>query len=263
MRKPLNLVLLAALVAIASSCASSKNWTYLRDFEYGEVYEAVNAPELKLQPGDEVMIQVRSTSPELAAPFNAGAGMSSIENAASTNAVKYLIDPKGCIEFPVIGTMKIEGKTLKEVKEMIASSIIDMGYIKEPIVDVSMGNFTITVLKENSGSIIQAGNGPINLLQVLAQSSTGGQLVKIKDVMVIRTEDGVRKAYSVNLQKKDLFDSPAYYLQQNDIVYFKPKGQRESQPFRTFVSALSPVLTLGSIVSTFFIWMRLIDDGKE
>ena len=263
MRKPLNWLLLAGLVAMACSCASSKKWTYLRDFEYGEVYEAMKAPELKLQPGDEVMIQVRSTNPELAAPFNAGAGLSIIETAAPTNAVKYLIDPKGFIDFPVIGTIKIEGKTLKEVKDMIASRIIDMGYIKEPIVDVSMGNFTITVLNETGGSILSAGNGPINLLQVVAQSSTGGQLVKIKDVMVIRTEDGVRKAYSVNLQKKDLFDSPAYYLQQNDIVYFKPKGSRESQPFRTFISSLSPVLTLGSIVSTFFIWMKLIDDGNE
>jgi polysaccharide export outer membrane protein len=263
MRKPLNWLLLAGLVAMACSCASSKKWTYLRDFEYGEVYEAMKAPELKLQPGDEVMIQVRSTNPELAAPFNAGAGLSTIETAAPTNAVKYLIDPKGFIDFPVIGTIKIEGKTLKEVKDMIASRIIDMGYIKEPIVDVSMGNFTITVLNETGGSILSAGNGPINLLQVVAQSSTGGQLVKIKDVMVIRTEDGVRKAYSVNLQKKDLFDSPAYYLQQNDIVYFKPKGSRESQPFRTFISSLSPVLTLGSIVSTFFIWMKLIDDGNE
>lgn len=263
MRKPLNWLLLAGLVAMACSCASSKKWTYLRDFEYGDVYEAANAPELRLQPGDEVMIQVRSTNPELAAPFNAGAGLSTVESAAPTSAVKYLIDPKGYIDFPVIGTIKIEGKTLKEVKEMIASRIIEMGYIKEPIVDVSMGNFNITVLKETGGNIIQAGNGPINLLQVVAQSGTGGQLVNVKDVMVIRTEDGVRKAYSVNLQKKDLFDSPAFYLQQNDIVYFKPKGQRESQPFRTFVSALSPVLTLGSIVSTFFIWMRLIDDGKE
>ena len=263
MRKPLNWLLLAGLVAMACSCASSKKWTYLRDFEYGEVYEAMKAPELKLQPGDEVMIQVRSTNPELAAPFNAGAGMSTVENAATSSTVKYLIDPKGFIDFPVIGTIKIEGKTLKEVKEMIASSIIEMGYIKEPIVDVSMGNFAITVLNETGGSILQAGNGPINLLQVVAQSGTGGQLVKIKDVMVIRTEDGVRKAYSVNLQKKDLFDSPAYYLQQNDIVYFKPKGQRESQPFRTFISALSPIFTLGSLVSTFFIWMRLIDDGNE
>lgn len=263
MRKPLNWLLLAGLVAMACSCASSKKWTYLRDFEYGDVYEAANAPELRLQPGDEVMIQVRSTNPELAAPFNAGAGLSTIQNVAATTAVKYLIDSKGCIDFPVIGSLKIEGKTLKEVKDMIASRIIEMGYIKEPIVDVSMGNFTVTVLKETGGLILQAGNGPINLLQVVAQSSTGGQQVKIKDVMVIRTEDGVRKAYSVNLQKKDLFDSPAYYLQQNDIVYFKPKGYRESQPFRTFISSLSPVLTLGSIVSTFFIWMKLIDDGNE
>ena len=175
MRKPLNWLLLAGLVAMACSCASSKKWTYLRDFEYGDVYEAMNAPELKLQPGDEVMIQVRSTNPELAAPFNAGAGLSTVENAAPTSAVKYLIDPKGFIDFPVIGTIKIEGKTLKEVKEMIASKIIEMGYIKEPIVDVSMGNFNITVLKETGGNIIQAGNGPINLLQVVAQSGTGGQ----------------------------------------------------------------------------------------
>ncbi len=263
MRKPLNWLLLAGLVAMACSCASSKKWTYLRDFEYGDVYEAANAPELRLQPGDEVMIQVRSTNPELAAPFNAGAGLSTVESAAPTSAVKYLIDPKGYIDFPVIGTIKIEGKTLKEVKEMIASRIIEMGYIKEPIVDVSMGNFNITVLKETGGNIIQAGNGPINLLQVVAQSGTGGQLVNVKDVMVIRTEDGVRKAYSVNLQKKDLFDSPAFYLQQNDIVYFKPKGSRESQPFRTFISSLSPVITLGSVISTFFIWMKLIDDGNE
>ncbi len=263
MRKPLNWLLLAGLVSMACSCASSKKWTYLRDFEYGDVYEAMNAPELKLQPGDEVMIQVRSTNPELAAPFNAGAGLSSVENAAPSSAVKYLIDPKGFIDFPVIGTLKIEGKTLKEVKEMIASRIIEMGYIKEPIVDVSMGNFTITVLQETGGSILQAGNGPINLLQVVAQSGTGGQLVKIKDVMVIRTEDGVRKAYSVNLQKKDLFDSPAFYLQQNDIVYFKPKGSRQSQAFNTFVSSLSPVITLGSLVSTYFIWKKLIENDYD
>ena len=256
-------IILSTIIILSVSCASSKNWTYLRDLEYGDVYEASNAPELKLQSGDEVMIQVRSTNPELAAPFNAGAGLSTIENSAPTSAEKYLIDPKGFIDFPVIGTIKIEGKTLKEVKDMIASRIIEMGYIKEPIVDVSMGNFNITVLKETGGNIIQAGNGPINLLQVVAQSSTGGQLVKIKDVMVIRTEDGVRKAYSVNLQRKDLFDSPAFYLQQNDIVYFKPKGSRESQPFRTFINSISPFITLGSVISSFFIWMKLIDDGNE
>lgn len=253
-------ITLSSIIILSVSCASSKNWTYLRDMEYGDVYEASNAPELKLQPGDEVMIEVRSTNPELAAPFNGVAGSSTIDNATASNAVKYLIDPKGSIDFPVIGTIKIEGKTLKEVKEMIASRIIEMGYIKEPIVDVSMGNFNITVLKETGGNIIQAGNGPINLLQVVAQSGTGGQLVMVKDVMVIRTEDGVRKAYSVDLQKKDLFDSPAFYLQQNDIVYFKPKGKRSSQSFSTFTSALTPILSLGSLVSTFFIWKRLVED---
>lgn len=252
--------ILSTIIILSVSCASSKNWTYLRDFEYGEVYEAMSAPELKLQPGDEVMIQVLSSDPELAAPFNAGSGAITLDNKAAPAAVKYLIDSKGHIDFPVLGMIKIDGKTLKEVKEMISSKIIEMGYIKEPIVDVSMGNFNITVLQETGGSIIQAGNGPINLLQVVAQSGTGGQLVKIKDVMVIRTEDGVRKAYSVDLQKKDLFDSPAFYLQQNDIVYFKPKGKRPSQSFTTFTSALAPIFSLGSLISTLMIWQKLIEE---
>lgn len=252
-------MLLSAIIIMSVSCASSKKWTYLRDMEYGEVYEAMKAPELRLQPGDEVMIQVRSTNAELAAPFNAGAGLSTLGNVAATAAVKYLIDSNGFIDFPVIGLIKIEGKTLKEVKELIASRIIEMGYIKEPIVDVSMGNFTITVLKETGGNILQAGNGPINLLQVVAQAGTGGQLVKIKDVMVIRTEDGVRKAYTVNLQTKDLFDSPAFYLQQNDIVYFKPKGKRQSAAVSTFMSSLSPIFSLGTLVSTYFLWKSLFD----
>ena len=68
-------IILSSIIILSVSCASSKNWTYLRDMEYGDVYEASNAPELKLQPGDEVMIQVRSTNPELAAPFNGGAGL--------------------------------------------------------------------------------------------------------------------------------------------------------------------------------------------
>ena len=253
---------LSGMVALSVSCASPKNWTYLRDMEYGPEYPVQNAPELKLQPGDEVNIQVFSSNPELAAPFNAGAGLSTINNSPTQTAAKYLIDSKGCIEFPVIGLIKIEGKTLKEVKELIASSIKEMGYIKEPIVDVSMGNFNITVLKETGGNVIQAGNGPINLLQVAAQSSIGGQLVNFKDVMVIRTENGMRKAYTVDLQKKSLFDSPAFYLQQNDIVYFKPKGKRPSQAVSTFFSALSPVFSIGTFISTYFIWKRLFEDGE-
>ncbi len=250
---------LASLVFLLASCASSKQWTYLRDMEYGPEFAAKDAPEIRLQPGDEVSIKVFSSNPELAAPFNAGMGTSTIEGASAPTAISYLVDSKGMIEFPVLGLIKIEGKTLREVKDMISTRIVEMGYIKEPIVDVSMSNFYITVLKESGGNLLQAGNGPINLLQVVAQSGAGGQDSKIKDVMVIRTEDGIRKAYTVNLQEKALFDSPVFYLQQNDIVYFKPQGSRQSRSISAFTSVLSPVLSLGTLVSTYFLWKRLFD----
>jgi len=257
-------MVIAGLIVLLSSCANPKNWTYLQDMEYGENYPALSVPQIKLQPGDEVSIQVLSNDPLLAAPFNPSAGstvsLDGTTTTAASSAHIYRVDPQGCIDFPVLGTLNIEGKTLKEVKDIISSKIIQLGYIKEPIVNVDMNNFAITVLNENGGSIINVGNGPINILQVIAQSPVEGQRSKIKDLMVIRSEKGVHTAYTVDLQKEELFNSPVFYLQQNDIVYLKPKGMRQSQSLQAWTSALTPIITLGSLVSNLMIWQRLIEN---
>jgi polysaccharide export outer membrane protein len=78
--------------------------------------------------------------------------------------------------------------------------------------------------------------------------------VKIKDVMVIRTEDGIRKAYSVNLQSKDLFESPVFYLQQNDVVYFKPQGMKLSTTGQTTMTFVTAGLTMVNIIVNTLLW---------
>ena len=69
-------------------------------------------------------------------------------------------------------------------------------------------------------------------------------------IMVIRTEEGERVAHSINLQSKSLFDSPVYYLQQNDVVYVKPRGLRQSTTMTAIMSAFTPIVTIGSTLST-------------
>ena len=246
-------MMLAALVALTASCTPPAKLAYLRDLEYDTPYLAKPAPELRLQVDDKISIQVYSTDAELAAPFNVGNGLIGESGQTLTTATTYTVDKKGDILFPVLGTMHVQGKTLNEIKEWVTSEIVRLGYIREPIVNVEMENFSITVLGETGQSVMPVQGSSINLLQVLARSGGTSQFSKIPDIMVIRTEEGVRMAYSVDLQSKDLFDSPVFYLRQNDIVYVKPRGLRSSTNLTAVISALSPLFTAATAISTILI----------
>ena len=246
-------LMLTAFVVLAASCTTPAKLAYLRDLEYDTPYLAKPAPELRLQVDDRISIQVYSTDAELAAPFNVGNGLVGESGQALTTATTYTVDKNGDIQFPVLGTMHILGKTLKEVEEWVASEIVRLGYIREPIVNVEMENFTITVLGETGQSVMPVEGSSINILQVLARSQGTDEHSKIPDVMVIRTEEGVRMAYSINLQSKSLFDSPAFYLRQNDIVYVKPRGLRTSSNMTAIMSALTPLFTATTAITTLFI----------
>lgn len=244
--------LMLAVVVLAASCSTPAHYAYLRDLEYETPYLAKPAPELRLQVEDKVNIQVYSQDALLAAPFNMGNGMTdaSGKGLASTS---YTVDKLGNIDFPVLGTLHVEGKTLKELKDEISGEIIRLGYIREPLVKVDMENFNITVIGQMGQSILPVEGSSINILQVLARTSGASEYTNLQDVMVIRTEEGERIAHSINLQSKSLFDSPVFYLQQNDIVYVKPRGLRRSTTLSAIMSAFTPVMTLGSTLTTLII----------
>ena len=240
-----------ATVLLAVSCATPKNTSYLMDLEYEAKYAAPPAPDLVVQPGDVLNIQVYSENPALAAPFNSLTGEA---GQNSGKVLSYVVDADGDIDFPVFGLMRVAGKTTKEVKESIAGQISGQGYIKDPIVKVSMGEFQVTVIGKTNNSILKVTNGSLNLIELLARTGGINANAKIKDVMVIRTENGERTAYSVNFQSKDLFDSPVYWLHQNDVVYVKPKGASLNASGQTVLTFINSGLTLGSIITNIILW---------
>ena len=252
MKSSFKWLMLAALVMLVASCTTPAKIAYLRDMQYDTPYLAKQAPELRLQVDDKISIQVYSTDAELAAPFNVSGGMVN-ETGQRISITSYTVDKKGDINFPVLGTMHVQGKTLNEVKDWVSSEIVRLGYIREPIVNVEMENFSITVLGETGQSVMAVQGNSINILQVIARAGGTTEHSKIPDVMVIRTEEGVRMAYSINLQSKDLFDSPVFYLRQNDIVYVKPRGFRTSSSLSAIMSALSPIMTAATAISTILI----------
>lgn len=248
-------LLIGLAVMLATSCATPKKMTLLLDMDYDRPYGAPPAPELKLREADRLDIQILSETPQLAAPFNAALNVSDTR-ASSERTIRYTIDSQGNIDFPVLGSLHLEGLTVAQTKELIAEKIQEKGYIKDPVVNVVLENFTVTVIGSWSDNVIVVDSPSINLLQVLARSGGVSNTSKIKDLMVIRTENGERIAYTVNLQSKDLFNSPVFYLQQNDVVYMKPRGSGLSSEGQTIMTFVGTGLTLASIISNFLLWSR-------
>lgn len=246
--------LLTLLVLLTASCTTSRTLGYLLDMEYNHDYPAIPAPELKMQIEDRLSIQVLSENAQLSAPFNTLLTITDLANqTVHEPMLTYVVDREGNIDFPVLGKLHIEGMTLKEIEQMIAGEIIARGYIREPVVNAELDNFTVTVIGGNGGGVMQVQGHSFNLLQAIARinNSTTNEQINIKEVTVIRTENGVRTAYAVNMQKKALFESPVFYLQQNDVIYYKPKVYRLSQTASNFISFVGTLASFASLVLSY------------
>ena len=250
MKSPIKLSLRALVLAV-SACVTPSQITYIKDMEYGKDYPAKPAPELRVQQMDRLSIHVYSSDPALATPFNVGAVIQ--DGVGTTREASYVVDSEGNIDFPVLGTIPVEGMTLREVQTNITNRIINSGYIREPVVGVNLQNFTVTLIKYGNTDRVTVTGRSINLLQLVAP--TQGE--KIKEVEVIRTENGVRKAYSVNFQTIEMFDSPVFYLQQNDIVYVKPARWQRSQTGQAIRQSVTMIMSFANLAANLLVWLRV------
>lgn len=248
----------AALLSLAS-CGSYKKLTYLQDMEVLTTYDVKEQPNVLIGVNDKLRIVVTCQEPTLAAPFNLSTGVFSVNPETGESVTKlssesesgYVVDNNGYIDFPVIGLVKAEGLTLEGLREDLIDKIIETKYIKDPIVLVEFMNFQFTVLGEANPGNYNVPNGHINLLEALALAGDLKPSAKRDDVWVIRTENGQRMVYSVDMRSKDLFDSPAFNIQQNDIIYVKPlksvkdaDATKRSSVITTVISALSTVSSI-------------------
>ena len=255
MKKLTKLMLLPAIGVLLAACSTPAKYSYLRDLEYNVPFEARPAPELRLKVDDRISIQVFSEQMELAAPFNA-AGVQIEGEASSLLSSTYGVDARGNIDFPILGELHVEGKTLNEVQKEISAEITRRGFIKEPVVKAELENFSVIVIGQMGQKIIPVEGSSLNLIQLMAQMEGDLQSAKIPDVMVIRTENGMRQAYQVSLQTKKLYNSPVFYLQQNDVIYVKPRGVRLSTGGDLFLKYFSPLVSAISSAILIVLYLR-------
>jgi polysaccharide export outer membrane protein len=253
MRQKIKLVCYLAISCLIFSCSPSKDVVYFQDASQFETLVDDNTFTTKFKVDDLVSINVSTLDPEASAPFNLFRG--SEEGGIRPEQVNYLVDKNGEIDFPVIGKVKIEGLSPSETRELLRDRLKD--YLKDPIINIRIRNFTITVL----GSVNRPGTYPINGEQITIMEALGyAGDINIKgrrdNVMVIRDFDGTKVYNRINLNSKDALKSPVYYLTQNDVVYVEPNksGKTQSSLDQRATIAISIISTL--ITSTVILLTR-------
>ncbi len=228
-------------VATLTSCGSSKKVVYFQDLKPGET--EIQLPEVKaitVRPEDKISIIVNSRDPQLTDLFNLPYVSRQLGQSLSRNGITtgisqgvsvYTVNAEGEIDFPVLGKIKVAGMKREEIAETVKNKLITENLVKDPVVTVEFANLCISVL----GEVNHPGRFSIDRdrLTILDALSMAGDLTIYGNrykVMVLRQEGDIQRVYGIDLTSGNhIYTSPAYYLQQNDVVYVEPNDVKARQ----------------------------------
>ena len=263
-----------AIVLLATSCTAPQKTIYFAENTaldpHVQVENIERRKEIVIQPDDILAVTISTISSITAnssggalgqggsndpvSIFNQGGTnyniTSSIGNGQSGANRGYLVDASGFIDYPVLGKVKVSGLTLRQIKDLLANRLED--FVKEPVVEVRIINYRITVVGEvgSPGSIISS-NHKISVIDAIALAGDMPITGRKDNVMIIRTTEGRREYAKLNLNSRNVFNSPYFYLKQNDIIYVEPARVRrqESNDFLrfylpTFTTLLSTAIAI-------------------
>ncbi len=216
-----------AWVLLGSSCVSPTEVLYLQDVTGDSTETLSRNYQTKIQKDDQLYITVSSKQPELTRPFMmTEMGNVSTANNNSDKPIGYLVDAEGDIVLPVIGKMAAAGKTCTQLGNDIAASLKRNDFIRDASVNVQIMNFKFSVLGEvKTPGIYQIEGQRVTILEAISRAgdlSIDGN----RDITLIREANGQREIAQVDLRSKDLFQSPYYYVQQNDVIYVTPSDRK-------------------------------------
>lgn len=252
---PKNLFTIFTLILfVFSSCVSKKNINYFQN-DIGKSAKSLSGYSLKFKPDDLLTINVTSKDLEAVKPFN----LPTVAYNAVTNTVNgipkqqsYLVDSKGMIQFPIIGKINVEGLTRVQTIEKITKKL--KPFVNDATVNIQILNFKINVLGDvKNPGMFSVNNERITVLDALALAGdtniSGERTIEVKR----ETQNGVVTGF-IDLKSNKLFNSPFYYLQQNDVVYVNPNNARiqsasYNQNASLFVTIGSVLISLISILT--------------
>ena len=183
-----------------------------------------NFSPIVIQPDDMLSVQVNSSDPLAIMPFMLGATEGAASGSGDQGAASagYLVDSTGNINFPTLGRVALAGLTIPQASEKLAG-LLDPYFEDVPILNVRLLNFKISVSGEvNSPGIFNIAEERVTVLEALVMAGDLSDYAMRDSVLIIREDGGNRTFDYLNLYSAEVFNSPYFYLHQNDVLYVRP-----------------------------------------
>ncbi|MCX4264801.1 MAG: polysaccharide export protein [Muribaculaceae bacterium] len=257
-------LVLSGVIAIAmASCSTSKTTLpYFSDMSQTAAGELPAMDYLiRLQPEDELQITVNSEVPEATSAYNLPlfnpVERADIKLSSQPTSQTYIVDSKGNIDYPVLGSIHVQGMTIEQLKDYLTAEIAKE--VKDPIVTVNLMNFKVAIGGEvKTPNTYKVNGNRITILDALAMAGDLTEYGERANVLIIREENGQRSYAHIDLNKSDLLRSPYYYLKQNDYIYVSPnKIKQANSKYNTNnsykLSVTSTIVSACSVIASLII----------
>lgn len=247
-------LVLLLTAALFSSCVPKKDIIYLQGSQTSQNTPANYEP--LIQKDDLLFINVSSSQAEAVAPFNLDSQSLSTagQSGYSNHKQSYLVDNKGNIEFPVLGTTAVSGYTIDELRDYLKGKL--KPYVTDAVINIRIINFKVTIAGEvNQPGVVTTESQRFTLLEALAKAGDLTLYGKRDNILIVRDFQGVKSYNRVDITQADFVNSPFYYLDQNDYIYVEPrKAKIDSTAIGTNVPFI--VSIVGILLTTTLILTR-------
>ncbi len=252
-------IVLLFVACLCCGCVTQKKMTYLTTVE-SSTADSLNPQferqvEPRIKAGDALSITVSALDAEAVVPYNLPTTIYSSPGSSTVNTTpslqNYMVDAEGNIEFPLLGSLHVEGLLRSEVADLVRDRL--QAQIMNPTVNVQLLSPTVVVMGEVSRPGRQSmPNGRLTLLEALGAAGDLTIYGRRDNVLVTREINGKLEFARIDLTSADLFTSPYYYLQQNDVIYVSPNKVRaiNSTNLGLWLSMVSTVASAATVIVT-------------
>lgn len=219
-----------------TSCVNTKKVIYFNEVQDTVFVSKYTQQPIPIRSNDILSITISSLNAEASAPFNLqnnNVSRATTVTGNNTESGGYLVNINGNIELPILGPIKAAGLTKEELRRNIVDLILSKKLLIDPIVDIRFLNYEVTILGEvGRPTVITVPNENISLLKAIGLAGDLTIYGKRGNVLLIREEDGKKITRHIDLNSKDFFKSPYYYLQPNDVIYVQPNKTKAATALR-------------------------------
>lgn len=240
-------------IALLSSCASYDKIPYFQDLSRAQITseDITNFSLHTVQPLDRIQISVTSLNQDAANVFN-----NNVPNAGTNSSEPtygYVVDQNGEVLLPLVGKIKVAGMTTEQLSVQLQNQLGT--YLSKPTVSVRLVNFKVAVLGDvMRPNVYSSPSERLTITEALALAGDLNITAKRDDIILVREIDGKRMYVPINLNTKNVFQSPYFYLKSNDLIFVQPSklklenADRGYEKASIIISALSVVALTVSII---------------